>query len=107
MNDKAINNLFPTGAIFVLLSALLKLGNIAYVEYVFALGALLLICYHGMIAYKNSIAELRIQRLHRMGFIASLFLGGATYFMFSGSNSWIVMVLIYAVNTFYLSYRAK
>lgn len=107
MNDKAINNLFPTGAIFVLLSAVLKLGNVAYVAYLFALGTLLLICYHGLIAYKNKNADSRNQRLYRMGFIASLFLGAATYFMFADSNSWIVMVLIYAVNTLYLSYRTK
>jgi hypothetical protein len=107
MNDRTIQNLFPVGAIFVLLAAILKLSEVVYVEYIFSLGALLLIAYHGLVAYNQTNTDSRIQRLYRIGFLSSLFLAVAAYFMFTSSNSWIVMVLIYAVNTFYLSYRTK
>lgn len=107
MYNKLTQNLFPTGALFVLLAALLKLVDTNYVEYLFSLGALLLISFHALIAFKSNNASHRVQRLHRIGLFTSLFLAVGAYFMFTNSNSWIVMLLIYAVNTLYLSYRIK
>lgn len=108
MTNKAVlNGLFPAGAVFVFIASVLKYFEIQYVEYLFGLGALLVICYHGLQAYNQKDGDRNLQRLYRMALFSSLFLAVATYFMFTASNSWIVMVLIYAVTTLYLSFRIK
>ena len=104
---KIINLLFPVGASFLFASSLFKLNNQKHIEYIFALGAFLLIIYHALLAYKFKKEDKTLQRLYRMGFISSLFLAIGAYFMFTASNSWIVMVLIYALTTFYISFRIK
>jgi hypothetical protein len=107
INKTFINSLFPAGAILVFVASILAYYKIEYVEFLFALGAITLIAYHAILAYNQQDKDRNVQRLYRMGFISSLFLGIATYFMFTESNSWIVMVLIYTVTTLYISFRIK
>jgi len=104
---KYINILFPLGATLLFAASLFKLNDQPYIEYVFAAGALFLIVYHAILAYNLKKEDKTLQRLYRIGFISSLFLAIATYSVFTGSNSWIVMVLIYALTTLYLSFRLK
>jgi len=104
---KLINLLFPVGASILFAAALFGFKDLNYTEYLFALGALLLIAYHAIQAYNFKEEDKVKQRVYRLGFISSLFLAIAAYFRFTDSNSWIVMVLIYAVTTFYLSFRMK
>lgn len=106
-STKIINLLFPIGAVLLFSASLFKLNDQQYIEYVFAAGSLILIAYHAIIAYNFKKNDKGMQRLYRMGFISSLFLTIGTYFMFTASNSWIIMVLIYALSTFYLSFRIK
>jgi len=106
-STKIINLLFPVGATLVFTASLFELNDQPYNEYAFAAGALLLIVYHAMLAYKVGDENKTKQRLYRIGFMASLFLAIGSYFMFTGSTSWIVMVLIYALITLYLSFRLK
>jgi phosphatidylserine synthase len=106
-NVKYTNLLFPVGATLLFAASLFKLNDQPYIENVFAAGALLLISYHAILAYNFQKEDKTLQRLYRIGFISSLFLAIATYFVFTGSNSWIVMVLIYALTTLYLSFRLK
>ena len=104
---KITNTLFPTGATLLFAASLFKLNEVKHIEYVFAAGSLVLIAYHAIIAYNFKKDDRGLQRLYRIGFISSLFLAVGSYFMFTASNSWIVMVLIYALITFYLSFRIK
>ncbi len=104
---RIINLLFPVGATFVFAASLFKLNDQKFIEYVFAVGAFLLIVYHALLAYNFKDEDKTKQRLYRIGFISSLFLAIGSYFMFTGSTSWIVMVLIYALTTLYLSFRLK
>lgn len=108
MNSTRILNLFfPVGAALIFAASLFKLNDQPYIEYVFAVGAIALIVYHALLAYNFKNEDKTLQRLYRIGFISSLFLAIATYFIFTSSNSWIVMVLIYALTTLYLSFRLK
>ena len=107
MNKTLINSLFPAGAILVFVASILAYFKIEYVEFLFALGAMALIAYNAILAFNQQDKDRNTQRLYRMGFISSLFLAVGAYFMFTDSNSWIVMVLIYTVTTLYISFRIK
>jgi uncharacterized membrane protein len=106
-NRILLNSLFPTGAIFVFAASILFYFKIPQVEYLFATGAVALISYHGILAFIQDDKDKNVLRLYRMGFLASFFLAIASYFIFTQSNSWIVMVLIYAIITLYISFRIK
>ena len=100
-----VQYLFIVAAITVLAGAVMHVFQISVSPYVFTAGAILLIATHAI----NSIAikeeDFRKRRASRIGFIASLFLLVSSYLMFAGSNSWVVFLLIYAVISFYLSFR--
>jgi len=99
--------LFITAGTLTVLGAFGKIFDLKYAPYLFAIGAALLI----FVQAKNMIdkwkAELRVQRRARAGFMTSLFLGLASYFMFSGSNSWVIVLLIYALSSFFNSFRGE
>lgn len=99
--------LFITAGTLIILGAFAKLFNIIYAPYIFSIGSGLLIFIQGKNAFESSKAESRQQRLARIGFLTSLLLGLAAYFMFTGSNSWVVMVLIYALSSLFLSFRGN
>lgn len=107
MNSKTINNLFPAGAVLVFISAVLQFWKIPYLPVGYTLGTIMLIVYHAYTAYNTTETTKTNQRLHRIGFIASLFLAVGSYFMLTNSLSWIVTTLIYALITLFLSYRLK
>jgi len=99
--------LFISAGTIVILGAFAKLFEIAYAPYAFAVGVALLIFSHGKQAFDSKHASKNQQRVLRLGFLSSLMLGLAAYFMLVGSNSWVVLVLIYAITSFYLSFRGK
>ena len=99
--------LFIFAGTITILGAFARIFDISFAPYVFSLGAALLIFIQGKNAYDRNDAEKRKQRLARLGFLTSLMLGVAAYFMFTGSNSWVVMVLIYALSSFYQSFRGN
>jgi hypothetical protein len=96
--------LFITAGTITILGAFARLFDITYAPYVFSIGAGLLIFIQGKYALDNWKAEMRQKRLARIGFLNSLMLGLGAYFMFTGSNSWVVMVLIYALSSFFYSF---
>ncbi len=88
--------------------------DVPYSEHVFALGAVLAIVQTFLYAMQHkddSVGDKKLDlqqaRLHRLNFIASLFLGIAAWLMFRHDSSWVVLVLIYVVLTLYLSFRSK
>ncbi len=99
--------LFPIGANLAIIGALAKIFNYSYAPYIFTAGVAVIIFLHILDAFNKSKTDKRQQRLTRLGLINSMFLGVGAYFMFAGSNSWVVMVLIYALSIFYLSFRGK
>ncbi len=76
-------------------------------SFIFALGVALLIFSHSIHVFDKSIVDKREQRIARIGLMTSLMLAIAVYFMFIGSNSWVVMLLIYALSSFFLSFRTS
>jgi len=99
--------LFITAGTIIILGAFAKLFDITYAPYVFSVGAVLLIFIYGKNAFDRKIIDKRQQRLARIGFLTSLMLGLAAYLMFTNSNSWVVLVLIYALSSFAQSFRGK
>ncbi len=97
--------LFLVGASLTVIGSFLQLFKVSFAPYIFAVGVVLIIFLHGQNVFDKSKTDKREQRMARMGLIYSLFLGIGVYFMFTDSNSWVVTVLIYALSTFYLSYR--
>ena len=97
--------LFIIAGTITILGAFARLFDIKYAPYIFSVGAVLLIFIQGKNAYETKTEDKSPQRLARLGFLTSLMLGVACYFMFTGSNSWVVMVLIYALSSFYQSFR--
>lgn len=95
------------GSLFVLVGAAMKFFSVEFAQYIFAAGTgiLLIVQVLFMAASKNE--DKRIQRLHRLMFIATILLSAAAYFMFTGTVSWIPFVLAYALVSLFLSFRGK
>lgn len=106
MNKKYISVFTTIGLTGIVIGAITQIMNLAQAIYIFSFGALVVIVTQFFVALEKQTNN-RKQRLTRMSFISSLFLGLAAYFMFIHSNSWVVAVLIYALTTLYLSFRNK
>lgn len=98
---------FLIAGTFTILGAFAKLFDMKFAPYVFSLGAGFLIFLHGKETFDKGKVDKRNQRLARIGLFTSLMLGIAAYFMFTGSNSWVVFVLIYALSSFFQSFRGN
>jgi hypothetical protein len=105
--NQYIDNLYITAAIITILGAFARLFDIEFAQYVFSLGVVLLIFLHGKNVFDKVEKDNRRQRLDRIGLFTSLMLAIAAYLMFTGSNSWVAFVLIYALSTFFQSFRGK
>ncbi len=107
MNKTLHTVLIACFAVLLVAGALLQILGVAYSEYVFAAGAVLAIVQSFLYAIQNKTDDRRIARLHRLQFVATLFLGVAAWLMFLHNNSWVPFVLIYALIVFFLSFRSK
>ena len=105
--NKHAQIIFIVAGTITILGSFARLFDMKYAPYIFSVGAAILMYIQGKNAYDSGKAEKRQQRLARMGFLTSLTLGLAAYFMFTGSNSWVVMVLIYALTSFFQSFRGN
>lgn len=94
-------------ATLLVVGAILFIFDVHNSQYLFAIGAVLAIIQSILYALQNKSDDRRIQRLHRLNFIASLFLGVAAWLMFQHNTSWVPFVIIYALVVFYLSFRTK
>jgi len=101
--------LFIGGGTFTIIGAVAQLFEISSAPYIFAFGTGLIIFFQLLLALyvRNNDDNTRTQRLTRIGLFSSLLLALAVYFMFKGSNSWVVAVLIYALSSFSLSFRGN
>jgi len=99
--------IFSVGGVLTILGIFLNFFNIVYAPYVFSAGAAVLIVIQLKSAIDNRKAETRQKRLTINGVFSTLMLGLAAYFMFTGSNTWVVAVLIYALTALFLSFRGN
>lgn len=108
MRNKTLHTvLISLFAVLLVVGAALFVFDVQYSEYVFAAGAVLAIVQAFLYALQNRTDERRTARLHRLNFIASLFLGVAAWLMFKHNTSWVPFTLIYALVVFFLSFRGK
>lgn len=99
--------LFITGGTLTILGAVVQLLQFPSAPYIFSLGSALIIFIQAINAWDSSNDDKNKQRIKRLGLFTSLFLALAAYLMFTSSNSWVVCVLIYALTSFYLSFRGN
>lgn len=105
MQNKLSQILFFVGGTLTIAGALAVFFKFEYAQYVFSGGAAIIIYLQTMHAINFRNADNRKRRLTRMGFLSSLLLALAAYFMFTHSNTWVVAVLIYALVSLFLSFR--
>ena len=107
MQKQLFQTLYIAGSVLVLLGACSQFFNLFFSPYIFSIGVAILIFIHIKLTIEGRKGDLRQERLSRNGLLASLLLGVAAYFMFTHSNIWVLGVLIYALSTFFTSYRGK
>jgi len=106
MKEKEGSQLFfIIAGTLTILGAFAQLFDLKFAPYVFSLGAGFLIFLYGKDVFDKGKNDKRQQRLARIGLFTSLMLGIAAYFMIIGSNSWVPFVLIYALSSFFQSFR--
>jgi len=93
------------GSVFSLFGIVGQILEIPYSPIMFSIGALIIIALKFMAMQNATPVKKREQRLAKIDFFASLLLGGASVLMFTDTNAWVVAVLIYAVISFFLTFR--
>lgn len=96
-----------SGCLLVITAAILDFQNISIDFWLMAAGALIIIVQAFMIAWKNRTTDIRISRLHRINFMSSLTLGIGAYMMYTNSNSWVAMIILYVAIQIFLAFRWK
>ncbi len=109
MSDKLIYYIQIVGSLLVVIGSAFRLFAFEsiIVPVVFSSGSLLLIYVYYMQYHKQRDANKRMQRLYRLMFFISLLLGVASYLIFIKDERWIVLVLIYALTSVFLSFRGE
>ncbi|MCM1034736.1 MAG: hypothetical protein NC038_06065 [Paludibacter sp.] len=106
-----MKNIYSIGmylyGLLLLLGAVLAVFDVPFAVWIFAAGALLAVVQAFLYALRNRSDNWREARLHRLNFVASLFLGIAAWFMYKENNAWVVMLLLYALLVLFLSFRGK
>lgn len=105
--EKIQQIVFGCAGVLTIAGAVAQIAGVVCSSYVFAAGVLLLVCLHVKSVWQTRDDNFRMKRLARIGFLSSLMLLAACYFMFTGSNVWVVCLLIYAVVSFFLSFRSE
>lgn len=95
------------GNLLVFIGFVLRHFTFTVANYVFTVGAAILLGLQIYILVKLKSDDVRTNRLTRLMLLVTAFLGVAAYFMFTGKNTWIPLVLAYALTTLFLSFRGK
>lgn len=101
-----------TDLLFLLANALLLCGALmqlfwknSYTYILFGAGALVLLFLNLKNMSDLRDADVRVRRLSRNGVFSAFILAIGAYFMYTGSNSWVIALLIYALTTLFLTFR--
>ncbi len=112
--DKLHKQLIMVYGALLVAGATLFMFDVPYAQCLFAVGAFLAVVQtftyamqHKDDTTSDKKTNLQQARLHRLNFMASLFLGIAAWLMWINNTSWVACVMIYVVITLYLSFRAK
>ena len=105
MNNRRLYTGQLIGSLLTLAGAAPQLLEFEFSKYIFALGVLCLIVVFFIYNFRAKNESSRIQRQHRLMLFAALFLGVGAYLMFTNNDSWVVLVLIYALISVFLSFR--
>jgi len=103
MNTKLLNAIFAIGAILVLISSVLVMENVTWGKYCFAVGVGLFILSRSKMIYIGK--DFRLKRLNRLYFLSSILLVLSAILIFRLIGMWIPLLLITAINEFYISVR--
>lgn len=107
MKNKLLLYLLIAAIVLLVIGGLAAVFDLFWGYIVFSTGALLAIVHSFLYAVNNKTDDVRKARLQRLYFICTLFLGVAAWLMFIKNNAWVVMIIIFAVTTFFLSFRGK
>ncbi len=114
MDDKLHKYLIMVYGALLVAGAALFMFDVPYAQCFFSVGAFLAVVQTFTYAMQHKDdttgdkkTDIQQARLHRLNFVASLFLGIAAWMMWIDETSWVVFVLIYVVLTLYLSFRSK
>jgi len=105
MNSKFLYGLQIAGSILTLVGVILQLNDLDFSKYIFGVGALSLIVIYFINNFQAKDESNRLRRQYRILLLASFLLAVSTYMMFKDNGSWIVLVLIYAAVSVFLSFR--
>jgi len=105
---KSINIIYVLGGALLLVGALLQpTEHQHFAPYIFSIGAGAVILYHFLDAMKiRKNGNFQQRRFYSLCFLVSLTLVPAAYLMFKHQRFWIVVLLIYCVIIFFLTFRA-
>lgn len=105
---KPVDYLYIFGGVLLLIGALMQPSqNQYFAPYIFSVGAGAVILYHFLDAMKfrkNGNYEQR--RFYALCFLVSVMLIPSAFLMFKNQRFWLVLLLIYCVVIFYLTFRS-
>lgn len=105
--QQTLQVVYVIGGMMTVIGAVAQLFQIAFAPYLFSFGIGLLVYFQFVLMLNAKSADVRQKRLSRVQFMTSLLLILASYFMFTSSNSWVVLVLIYSLSSFFYSFRGN
>ena len=105
--EKSIYILYIFGGVLLLVGALLQASQSQYyAPYIFAVGAGAVILYHFLDAMKfRKNGTYQQRRFYALCFLISMVLVPAAYLMFQHRHFWLVLLLIYCIVIFFLTFR--
>lgn len=106
MNSNIVKILHLLGGLLVVAGALLYFFEVNLSKYIFALGVITLLFVQGNYLFWSKNSSIKIQRIQRIMFMATLLLGFGVYLMFVGNSFWVVLMFIYAVISVFLTFRS-
>lgn len=107
MNKQLSQILYLVAGSLAIFGAVAHFLEHIYAPYVFSAGAALFIVIQAVHLFTIPETSMREMRLARIGLFSSLILALSAYFMFTNSNLWVVALLIYALSSFFLSFRGE
>lgn len=106
MNSGLIKIAHGLGGVLVVAGALFQFFDFGFANYIFGAGALMLIIVQAIYLSQVRNEDIRTQRIVRLMFLFTFLLGFGTYLMFTGDDRWVILLLIYAVVSVFLAWRA-
>lgn len=103
--NRLTDGLFLAGNALLFAGALAGMLKFQYAYFLFGGGTALLLFLYLKTMSDLRDADVRQRRLSRNGVFAAFILCIGVYFMYTGSNSWVIALLIYALTTLFLTYR--